>query len=82
MRPIGSPYRAFWPVLALRQRHPGEHIRIEQVRKVADGVGEVHEPIVEGPLSDVVDEQEAEGEVGRLADLERRRDLPRELLLG
>ena len=43
----------------------GEHIRIEQVRKGTNGVCEVHEPIVEGPLSDVVLQQMAEGEVRR-----------------
>ena len=80
-RPIGSPYRALCPVFALSSMHPGERVRIEQVREVADGVREVHEPILEGPLADVVVQAEAEGEVGRLAGLERRHDLVRKLLL-
>ena len=47
---------------------------------MADGVGEIHEPVVEGPLSDIVVKNEAEGEVGRLAGLERRRDRRRMLV--
>ncbi len=37
------------PGLPVEQRQPGERVRIEQVREVADGVGEVHEPIVKCP---------------------------------
>ena len=49
-RPIGSPYSALWPVFRLSSVDRVERVRIEQVRKVADGVGEIHEPIVEGPF--------------------------------
>jgi hypothetical protein len=41
---------------------------------VADSAGEVDQPVVECPLSDIAAEQQAEGEVGRLAGLERRRN--------
>jgi hypothetical protein len=40
---------------------------------VADGVGELREPAVEGPLSDVAGKEETKGEVGRLAGLQRGR---------
>jgi hypothetical protein len=41
---------------------------------VADGPGEVHEPVVECPSSDIATEQQAEREIGRLARLQRRRN--------
>ena len=41
------------PGLRVEQHPPGERVRIEQVREVADSVREVHEPIVEGPFPDV-----------------------------
>ena len=47
---------------------------------MADGVGEVHEPIVEGPLRDIAGNAYAEREIGRLARLQRRLELVRELL--
>jgi hypothetical protein len=48
---------------------------------VAYGVREVHEPIVDDPLSDVVAQLATEGEVGRLARLQRRHDVVRKLVL-
>jgi hypothetical protein len=70
------------PDFLVEENKPGECVRIEQVREVADGVGDVDEPTVESPLGDVVAGAEAEGEVGRLAGLERCHDLvPKFILL-
>ena len=49
---------------------------------MADGVGEIDGPIVEGPLSDVECNSCAEREVGGLVRLERGLDLIRKLRLG
>ena len=51
VRPIGSPYRPVGPFVPLRRVIAVEHVRVEQIRKVADGVGEIDEPILEGPLA-------------------------------
>ena len=60
--------------LLVEQRHPGP-VRLDQTgRKVADSIRKVHEPIVEGPLRDVVVQAEPEGEVGRLSGLQRRNE--------
>jgi hypothetical protein len=48
---------------------------------VADCVGEVHEPIVEGPFRDVVGHNRAERKVGRSARRQRRLELLREFRL-
>jgi hypothetical protein len=59
-----------------------ERVRIEQVRKVADGVGEIDQPTLVGPLLVLTDVEDAEGEGGRLSGLARRHDRVRKLLLG
>jgi pimeloyl-ACP methyl ester carboxylesterase len=59
-----------------------ERIRIEEVREVADGVGKIDQVPLLGPLLVVVGVDDAEGEVGRPAGLDRRHDLVRKLLLG
>jgi hypothetical protein len=51
------------PGLLVEERIPGEGVRIEQVREVANRFGEVHEPIVEGPFRHIAIVC-AEGEVG------------------
>jgi hypothetical protein len=43
----------------------------------ADGRRKVHQAIVVRPVSEVIEQEEAEGEVGWLACLERREDLVR-----
>jgi hypothetical protein len=47
---------------------------------VADGVREIHQPILESPLRNIGDQPIAESEVGRPTGLERRLDLFRKLL--
>jgi hypothetical protein len=49
---------------------------------VADGVREIHQPILEGPPWEIGVKQEAEGEVGRPVGFERGYDLVRKLLQG
>ena len=44
-----------------------ERIGIEDVREMADGVREVHQPIVEGPFPDILNNPKAKNEVGRVA---------------
>ena len=48
---------------------------------MADGLREVHEPILEGPLRRVGGKHPAEGEVGRAAGLNSRHELARMLVL-
>jgi hypothetical protein len=69
-----QPVQGFLPGASVEPPFPAEHVRIEHVGKVADGVREIHEPVVEGPWSDMVVKIVAEGEVRRLAGLERRID--------
>jgi hypothetical protein len=76
-----QPVKGFLPRACVEPHGPAEHVRIEQVGKVADGVREIHEPVVGGPWSDIVVKIVAEGEVRRLASLKRRLDRLRMLRL-
>ena len=49
---------------------------------MADGVGEIDQAPLVGPLLVVLGVDDAEGEVGRPAGLDRRYELVRKLLLG
>ena len=77
----GQPMERLPTSRSVEQHHPVEHVRIEQVRERADGVGEVDEPVPEGPRSDILGKIVAEGEVRRCADLDRRLDLARQVFL-
>jgi hypothetical protein len=60
----------------LIQSYPrSERVRIEQIREVADGVGEIDEPIVESPFGDIVAKEEVKGKIGWLAGLECCHDI-------
>jgi hypothetical protein len=61
------------PGLLIQQRPPGERVGIEQAREGSDGIGEIHEPIVEGPWRDGAAKPQAEREVRRLAGFDAGR---------
>jgi hypothetical protein len=62
------------PGACVEQHGPVELMWIEQIREVANGVGEIHQPILEGPLRNIGVKPEAEGEVGWPPDLDRPLD--------
>jgi hypothetical protein len=66
----------------VEQQGPVELFRIEQVRKVADGVRKIHQPIIERPPWDIDYKPEAERDVGRPPSLEGRLDVGWLLLQG
>jgi hypothetical protein len=70
------------PGPCVEQHGPVELLWIEQVRKLADGVSEIYQPILEGPPRNIAPKPEAEGEVGRAAGLKRRLDMGRLLRQG
>ncbi len=81
-RPNGSPYSGLLPGLRIAPGDPGERIRIEQVREGSDDIGEISQPVLDRPETDIALQVDTEREVGRLASLERRLELARKLILG
>ena len=70
--PDRQPVQRPLPGLLVEQHVPSEGVGIEEIREEPDGVGEVNELIVEGPLRDVAGDAYPERDVGRSACLQRR----------